>query len=58
MTHFFLNLMHREGFEPSTSGFVDRRSNSVELPVRYGFLNAPWSSRLSGLPVIGRVLCL
>src|SRR5690348_9582721 len=25
--------MHREGIEPSTSGFVDRRSDPIELPV-------------------------
>ena len=40
--------MHREGFEPSTSGFVDRHSGPIELPVRYlldslrrGVLDAP-----------------
>jgi hypothetical protein len=45
--------MHREGFEPSTSGFVDRNSDPIELPVlvryavRRGDLDSP-TSRLSG----------
>ena len=45
--------MHREGFEPSTSGFVDRSSYPIELPVlmryplRRGDLDSP-TSRLSG----------
>jgi hypothetical protein len=45
--------MHWEGIEPSTTGFVDRSSYPIELPVlmlrpmRRGVLDSP-ASRLSG----------
>src|SRR5208282_1473740 len=47
--HSIRSIMHWEGIEPSTPGFVDRSSYPIELPVlmRRGVLDSP-ASRLSG----------